>query len=315
MMQSTILQTTEPQEASPTPKGPGAELAAQREARAWTIEQVATQLNLAPRQIHALETDNFSALPGMACVRGFIRSYAKLLKIEVEPLLAKIAGEPPASLIESVQTRRALSTPFSDNARFRTMSGYNAPSKASLFLLLAVLLAVGVFADYQMGWVPAILRVTPTKVQGADSVPMQTVVAPEPSKVAVVEATNVSQGNATETETANAGTNAKVATEGALEALPAVKEVSDNANVANKNALIFKSKDDSWVEVKRTNATGPNSLLFSRVVKAGSSEEIEIAEPVDVTVGNAAGVEVLLRGTPVDLKSVAKNNIARLNLK
>lgn len=315
MIQPTILQTTEQPEASPTPKGPGAELAAQREARAWTIEQVATQLNLAPRQIHALETDNFSALPGMACVRGFIRSYAKLLKIEAEPLLAKIAGEPPASLIESVQTRRALSTPFSDDTRFRTMSGYDAPSKASFFLLLAVLLTVGVFAGYQMGWGPAILGTAPSKVQGADSASMQAVVTPESSKVAAAEATNASHGNATETETANADTNAKVATEGPLAALPAVTAVSDNANVASKNALIFKSKDDSWVEVKRTNATGPNSLLFSRVINAGSTEEIEITEPVAVTIGNAAGVEVLLRGTLVDLKSVAKNNIARLNLK
>lgn len=313
MIQPTILQTTEQQEANPTSKGPGAELAEQREARAWTIEQVATQLNLAPRQIHALETDNFSALPGMACVRGFIRSYAKLLKIEVEPLLAKIPGEPPASLIESVQTRRALSTPFSDDTRFRTMSGYNAPSKANFFLLLAVLLIGGVFASYQMGWVPAILGAAPSKVQGVNFAPMQVVATPESSKVAAAEVINASRGNAT--ETASADTNAKVATEGVLAALPAVIAVSDNVNVASKNALIFKSKDDSWVEVRRTNGTGPNSLLISRVVKAGSTEEIEITEPVAVTIGNAAGIEVLLRGTLVDLKSVAKNNIARLNLK
>ncbi len=57
----------------------------ERESKEWTIAYVASQLNLAPRQIHALETDNYAALPGLVSVRGFIRSYAKLLKIDAKP--------------------------------------------------------------------------------------------------------------------------------------------------------------------------------------------------------------------------------------
>ena len=61
MNDTTMNQTTTAfegigsQDASQPKTGPGAQLASQREARGWTIEQVATQLNLAPRQIHALD--------------------------------------------------------------------------------------------------------------------------------------------------------------------------------------------------------------------------------------------------------------------
>ena len=80
------LPTVEQPVAMQASTSPGAELARQREARGWTVAEVADQLNLAARQIAALEADNYAALPGMAIVRGFIRAYAKLLKIDATPL-------------------------------------------------------------------------------------------------------------------------------------------------------------------------------------------------------------------------------------
>ena len=67
---------------------PGAQLAAQRQALGWSVEQISDQLKLAPRQVLAIEQDNYDALPGFAVTRGFIRAYAKLLKLDVAPLLA-----------------------------------------------------------------------------------------------------------------------------------------------------------------------------------------------------------------------------------
>jgi len=50
-------------------------------------------------------------------------------------------------------------------------------------------------------------------------------------------------------------------------------------------------------------------------VKAGSTEQLQIAEPTTLTLGNAAGVDVIFRGSPLEIKSDAKNNVARLSLK
>jgi cytoskeletal protein RodZ len=77
-------------EAARIALSPGAKLAFARNDLGWTVEQVAAQLKLATRQIVALEADDYAALPEPAVVRGFIRAYAKLLKLDATPLVALI---------------------------------------------------------------------------------------------------------------------------------------------------------------------------------------------------------------------------------
>lgn len=80
-------------EAERAARSPGAKLATARNALGWTVEQVASKLKLAKRQIIAIEADDYASLPEPAVVRGFIRAYAKLLKLDVAPLLALISAE------------------------------------------------------------------------------------------------------------------------------------------------------------------------------------------------------------------------------
>jgi cytoskeletal protein RodZ len=48
---------------------------------------VATQLKITRHQILAIEADDYDVLPAPAIVRGFVRTYAKLLKLDSAPLL------------------------------------------------------------------------------------------------------------------------------------------------------------------------------------------------------------------------------------
>jgi cytoskeleton protein RodZ len=93
-----------------------------------------------------------------------------------------------------------------------------------------------------------------------------------------------------------------------LEASP----VAESAAPAGKNALELKINSDSWVEVRRVSN---NSIVISRIAKAGTTESVDVDEPVSVVIGNAAGVDASFRGAPLELKSSANNNVARLNLK
>ncbi|WP_194723023.1 helix-turn-helix domain-containing protein [Noviherbaspirillum malthae] len=129
---------------APIAVSPGARLAACRQERGWTIEQVAGQLNLAPRQVVAIEADDYPSLPGMAIVRGFVRQYAKLLKIDAAPLLASLGGETVLAH-EPIRPRQNLSTPFSE-ARLPSMT--NSRSKVSAKWIMAgiVVVAVGAVA-------------------------------------------------------------------------------------------------------------------------------------------------------------------------
>src|SRR5207249_6781224 len=68
--------------------GAGAQLRATREAFGLSLEEVAQQLKLAPRQVIALEDEDFAQLPGRTFVRGFARNYARLLNLDGDQLLA-----------------------------------------------------------------------------------------------------------------------------------------------------------------------------------------------------------------------------------
>lgn len=311
------------------PSSPGAQLAGYRKERGWTIEQVASQLNLAPRQVVAIESDDYNALPGMAVARGFIRAYAKLLKVDAAPLLAMLGGE-TAFAGEPNTSRRTLSTPFSD-ARLPSMTEKpSLSSKWIIGLLLAVLLGVALWASQLGDDIAEISKTASSQVKeglsnmsGEGTVEQQTPLAQ--SETPAIQ--SAVPGGTTDSATAPAGGEAvapvpntipgAVAQPSAPTATQPVTQPSaaapaDSAAPAADNALVLKVREDSWVEIRR--ASG-NRVMLSRIVKAGETESIEVKEPILVVIGNASGVDVALRGAPIELKPATKSNVARLNLK
>ena len=78
---------------------PGRHLRQAREARGLSVADIARTLKFSERQINALEGDDYQLLSGSTFIRGFIRSYARVLKADPEPLLAMLeAGAPPAAV-------------------------------------------------------------------------------------------------------------------------------------------------------------------------------------------------------------------------
>jgi cytoskeleton protein RodZ len=291
---------------------PGARLAALREERGWTVEQVASQLNLAPRQILAIERDDYPSLPGMAITRGFVRAYAKLLKIDAAPLLSDLGGE-TVLVHDSLAPQKTLSTPFADS-RMPSMTERPAiSSKWVIGALLAVLLAVGIWATRHGGDQAAAPVAASSTVKddvasmaGVEPGKSSPEVKSEPAGTAVSAAGGQSPAEAAATP-APAASPAPTAP-ATLVQTPAAEVPAD----AGKDTLQLKVREESWVEIRRSS---DNKVVFSRIVKAGETENVQITEPVSVVIGNAAGVDAALRGAPVELKPNSKSNVARLNLK
>jgi cytoskeleton protein RodZ len=80
---------------------------------------------------------------------------------------------------------------------------------------------------------------------------------------------------------------------------------------AGANALVLNVREDSWIEVRPAKGGAP---LFSRLVKAGSTETVNVEQPVRVTVGNPSGVTATLRGNAVSLPPVPGKTLSRVNL-
>lgn len=66
---------------------PGSLLLAQRETLELSLQHVADELNLTMHYVRALESDSYDKLPGDVFVKGYIRSYARLLGLDPGQML------------------------------------------------------------------------------------------------------------------------------------------------------------------------------------------------------------------------------------
>jgi cytoskeletal protein RodZ len=67
----------------------GEVLLSSREKRGLTLESVSLETKIPVKMLQYLETDNFEALPAKVYVKGFLRSYAGVLDLDVEYILDK----------------------------------------------------------------------------------------------------------------------------------------------------------------------------------------------------------------------------------
>jgi len=337
-----------PKEQGSTGKAtPGALLAAQREAMGWTAEQIADQLKLAVRQVKALEAGDYAALPNMAVTRGFVRAYAKVLKMDAAPLVAMIEVEPPTSP-EVMAPRKDLSGAFSES-RFPSMTERSSGTSGWMAGLVAVVVVGGAAAyAYQNGMIPASLferkaeevktaEATPpiettlvkpgeenTAMQQKNvpliSVPAQNEpgatsavqgVEPTPAPAAVSPPATVTPPAPTPAPAPAPVAAAPVAAPAAAAPAPApLPTVSATANGVG-HQLVLKVTEDSWVEIRRPGTTP----LISRLVKAGSTETFDIKDPALLIVGKPGGVQATLAGAPLPLPNIPGGTISRVNIK
>ena len=80
---------------------------------------------------------------------------------------------------------------------------------------------------------------------------------------------------------------------------------------AVQSILQLAAAFDTWVEV--TDST--KRLRIQRVLKQGEDATFADGAPFAVVVGNASGARVMVRGQPFDLAGIAKNNVARFEVK
>ncbi len=319
-----------------TVERPGVQLTRQRELMGWSIEQVAEQLKLAPRQVLALEADDYAALPALAVVRGFIRAYAKILKIDASPLVSMIQVETEAPK-EPMPLRSDLSSKFLHSTA-PLMSKRGFPIGWTVLGLVAVLALVS--GAQRMGWLPSTSSLLKASASASASAPAASAVALA-DNVAVINTAPVAAPTvdaaavtapapaddrdlkgapqttvtpAVPTTTTAKAAPAAVAVTAAPVAAPApapTPTTSTAPALAAGDALVLTIHEDSWIAIKRANGT----MAISRVLKAGSTESVMLDGPAQLVVGNVAGVEATWRGAPLKIKSVSGGNTARLNLK
>ncbi|MDO9319632.1 MAG: DUF4115 domain-containing protein [Gammaproteobacteria bacterium] len=101
-----------------TETGPGELLSRKREAMGLTHQQVADELHITMHYVRSLEENAFDKLPGDVFVRGYIRAYAGLLKLDPQVLInvfnefANQKGEQYEISVTKAKRRRDKNLPW-----------------------------------------------------------------------------------------------------------------------------------------------------------------------------------------------------------
>ena len=280
------------------PDGPGSRLKSAREAAGLSLDQVAQQLKLAPRQVRALEDEDFAQLPGRTFARGFVRNYARLLNLNGDNLLSMLpdAAHAPALEAPALQPTGAMI------AELPTASTPKTSFTRWLIPLVLVGLIVGA-AAYE--WYRGALSPQRDVPPPAQQEPLHATPAPPTSgkdlpnplaadKPAREAAPMVGDGSA-------AVAAAPVAPAPLLSSAPAA---------ALPAVLRLGYRGPSWTEIRDRDG----QVLIARLVAAGSEQAINGAPPFDIVIGNAHEVTLVYRGNSVDLSRYTRQNVARLRL-
>ncbi|WP_170299030.1 helix-turn-helix domain-containing protein, partial [Massilia eburnea] len=130
---------------------PGVALAAAREAMGLSVEQIADQLKLASRQVLAIERGDFDALPNRAVTRGFIRAYAKAVRLDPAPLVAMVEVEGAVGHADATVRPTKVTASFQES-RFPSLTERNSGKPMGAIIAgVAVLALAGGAAAWQMG--------------------------------------------------------------------------------------------------------------------------------------------------------------------
>ena len=278
--------------------GVGAELARAREERGLALTDVAQQLKFAARQLEALEQEHFDQLPGGTFVRGMVRAYARLLKIDAEPLLGRLADRFDAPDSNSLAARYKQPVPFSDGTRKSTFVYLGAS--------LGVLVAVGAIAYqwYREHNAPRSAHLASARKAAPAArpvpVPAAQVAVKEPEKVVVVK----------EKEKEREKEKDKVIAPAPQEKLMKEAALAQKPVPAGVHRIVLRCEEEAWLEVK--DAAGRQ--LLSSLNPAGCERIVQGRGPFEVVIGNASHVRVLHNDREVDLRPHSKQDIARFTI-
>lgn len=315
--------------------GPGADLKAARESLQVSVREVADALNLPGRVIEALEADDYDRLPPTVFTRGYLRSYARLLELPVDQLLARYPEVTEEVEIAS-DTRTGAHAVISQSRQLIL--------PLAIVTVIVVLLLVWLLRDDEPQATdarpsesrsepmtrPATISPETEPPAGMRTVPARPPTVPEEPEAAVEraaapaaevrEAPSAEQAasrSAAAVEPAPADLPEPPASQTAtpVERPPAVVTATGSTSERRitefgDDRLVFRFTEDCWLEVKTLD--GEN--LYSDLNRAGSTLELTGRAPFRVLIGYAPGVSLEFNGEPVALSRYARNNVASLVL-
>jgi len=258
-----------------------------REAQGLHLGALAVALKVPVKKLEALEACRYEQLPDMVFVRALALSVCRALKIDSMPIMASLP-QLQASPFKSNEAN--LNTTFTDSARgarSTAISHLISPIGLGVLLLVTAMVVV-------LMW--PVRNVTDSSTVDLTS---QGNVAAQQSFPPVAGASENTAALAT-----TIGKPIDPATPLAVAAL-------EQGSMPLVALIEFSARGVTWVEV--TDAAGQSKLR--KLTNAGEVLRVSGQPPLSVVVGRADQVAVFVRGKPLDILPLTKDNVARFEVK
>ena len=292
----------------------GALLRTAREAQGLHIGALAVLLKVPVKKLEALEADRFDLLPDIVFVRALAASVCRTLCIDPAPILQRL----PSTAGPRLKTDEAgINTPFRAAGQASGLAFWDQLSKPVVLAVLVLLVGVVVLVFFPFK------PLTDSSGELNSETSTQTL-PPQVSVPALMESANpvAAEGAAASTPLAGlalSSSDAPLALNPAdaasAPAVPKAATVAPTGVVPASDKLtgplVLTAQSPSWIEV--IDARGVVQVRKSMA----SAEVLGVSGslPLSVVIGRADAVAVQVQGKSFDLKPIAKNNVARFEVK
>ncbi len=269
----------------------GARLRNAREARGLGLEQVSRGLRIPGARLAEIEDDRFDAVGAPVYLRGYLRSYARLVglpDVVVTAALAETGTVPPPLVATQTVSRSHYIT-----SRYGSLLVYG--------VLTAVFVVPLLWAARQGALLPE-ARPSLASLDGGTS-ELAVRVSPPP----VLSASD--PGDAAEVGPPEvAALPAPDPLRPVMAAMAPMPSAAAAAPEAAGRTVALVLTQASWIEL--TSADGKR--LEYALLPAGSSRSYDVGEGAELRIGNSRGASVAIDGTAVDLAPLTRANVARV---
>ena len=311
--------------------GAGAMLRQAREAAGLNVATLAVAMKVPVRKLEALEVENFGELGDRVYVRAFAASMCRALKLDPTPILDKLPKTLPPRL--DVQ-ERGINSPFQSHSAISVKAAARFLTRPAVLLVLLLLAGAVVLLflpeinsspieaeTAKPKFIPIPTAATAPAAPTATTAPTVAAVpkaAPAPtspvSPIAPATATNnVAQvPKPASSALATGRAPAPVLASSAAKPAPASVVVTPTAPPPTGPALVrFTASASSWVRV----ADRTGKVQLERNLEAGETGQAWGELPLSVVVGNVAATTVQVRGKAFLMDGIARDNVARFEVK
>lgn len=310
---------------------PGAKLREQREARNLSLETVARQLHLTIQAVRALEENDLDKLPPPVYVRGFLRSYARLVDMPEDEVVGALPTQPSVPKPSDLFIPAASSTP---SRYWRWVPVVVALGAIGGLVSLALPYIGQRVAEYRQPEAESLPQIATDGAGAPALVPLPLAPAPavESASVAPSPAPAPAPASATPQPSGESSplppaaqaveappppalpeppkTKAEVQQASAPAPVPAAAPTEAPSPPPPPNSLVLRFTGESWASV--TDATG-RRLLY----EAGTPGAIKTVAgqlPLKVTLGRPANVSLEFNGQPFQHKYKDNGTPVRLRI-